>query len=97
MMKLEYHPLTVEDLNAASFHYEQQQYGLSKIFLAEVHQAIKRIQANPFLYAEVSGIRRVLLKQFPYSILYRLVTSDCIRILVIRHHRRHPVFGSARS
>jgi plasmid stabilization system protein ParE len=67
------------------------------MFLAEVYQAIERIQANRYLYAEVSGIRRVLLKQFPYSILYRLVTNDCIRIPVIRHHRRHPVFGSTRS
>jgi len=96
-MKIEYHPLTVDDLNTASFHYEQQQSGLSKIFLAEVYQAIERIQAHPFLYVEVAGIRRILLKRFPYSILYRIVPSDCIRILVIRHHRRHPVFGSARS
>jgi plasmid stabilization system protein ParE len=34
--------------------------------------------------------------RFPFSIVFRLINDDTIRILVIRHHRRHPRFGLSR-
>jgi toxin ParE1/3/4 len=40
-------------------------------------------------------IRRVNLDRFPYHFLFRLV-GDAVRILVVRHHHRHPKFGITR-
>ena len=37
-------------------------------------------------------LRRVNLDRFPYHFLFRIV-GDAVRILVVRHHRRHPSLG----
>ena len=95
-MKIEYHPFTVDDLTSAEIHYNELQSGLAKTFQAEVLQAIERIRGNPYLYAEVHGVRRALLRHFPFSIVYKILGNDTIRILLIRHHKRHPSFGSRR-
>ena len=42
-----------------------------------------------------SDIRRVNLHRFPYHFLFRIV-GDEVRILVVRHHRRHPLSGMHR-
>ena len=40
-------------------------------------------------------IRRVNLRRFPYHFLFRIV-GDMVRILVVRHHSRHPSVGIRR-
>jgi len=96
-MKVEYHPLTVSDLNNAIAYYNQLRAGLGAEFRSEVYAAIARARANPFQYAIVEhGIRRCFAHRFPYSVLFRLINEEAIRILVIRHHRRQPSFGLGR-
>ena len=85
-MKIEYHPFTADDLISAEIHYDELQTGLAKALKAEVFQTIERIRERPFLYAEVNGVRRALLRHFPFSIIYRILSNDTIRILLIRHH-----------
>ncbi len=96
-MKIEYHPLTTSDLNEAEKHYCEQQPDFGREFRIEVYAAIKRIRDNPYLCAEEQGVRRALLKRFPYSVVYRIINDKTLRILLIRHHRRHPEFGSKRQ
>lgn len=96
-MKVEYHPLTVSDLNNAVAYYNQQRVGLGDEFRSEVYAAIARVRANPSQYAIVEhGIRRCFVHRFPYSVLFRLISEETIRVLVIRHHHRHPRFGLGR-
>jgi toxin ParE1/3/4 len=96
-VNIEYHPLSVEDLIDAKNYYDQQQLGLSQAFQSEVFLSIERIRSTPLLYAKVDGVRRALLEHFPFSIVYRLLNNDTVRILLIRHHKRHPNFGSERK
>lgn len=96
-MRLEYHPATVADLNGAISHYNTVQEGLGDALRTEVHAAIDRIVEHPQQYAETGGVRRALVRRFPYSVLYRFAAEDCIRILVIRHHKRHPDHGMERQ
>jgi plasmid stabilization system protein ParE len=42
------------------------------------------------------GVHRCFVRRFPYAVLFRIVSEDAIRVLVIRHHRRHPSFGLGR-
>ncbi len=96
-MRVEYHPLTVSDLNDAVVYYDQQRAGLGEELRSEVYAAIARIRANSSQYAVVEQeIRRCFVHRFPYSVLFRLINEDAIRILIIRHHRRHPGFGLRR-
>jgi plasmid stabilization system protein ParE len=55
------------------------------------------IVTNLLIFAEVNGIRRALLRRFPYSVLYRILDDGTVRILAIRHHKRHPDFGFERQ
>ena len=97
-MRVDYHPLTVSDLNSAVAYYNRQRTGLGDELRSEVYAAIERVCANPAQYAVVQrGIRRCLVHRFPYAVLFRILSEDAIRLLVIRHHRRHPSFGLDRQ
>lgn len=96
-MKLEYHPATVTDLNRAIDFYNSLHPGLGVECRAEVYGAINRIRESPTRYRIVEGeVRRCLVRRFPFSILYRVIGADVVRVLVIRHHRQRPGFGQAR-
>lgn len=96
-MRLEFHPSTTGDVREASTFYEQQRAGLGALFLAELDQALARIARTPFAFpVVVTHVRRSIVKRFPYVVLYRVLDPDTVRVLVIRHHRRNPRFGSGR-
>ena len=96
-MRIEFHPHTVSDLNSAARYYDKQRLGLGEELRAEVYSAIEKILANPMQFVVIkAGIRRCLVRRFPYAILFRVVNDDLIRVLVIRHHRRHQLVGTAR-
>ena len=95
-MKVEFHPLTADDFKQAADFYENKQPGILKVFRADLLRTIDLIAVNPLLFAEVNGVRRALLRQFPYSVLYRVLKDGTVRVLAIRHHRRHPDHGGER-
>ena len=96
-MIVDYHPLTVSDLNSAVAYYNRQRPGLGGEFRFEIYATIDRIRSNPLRFPAVEhDIRRGFVRRFPYSVLFRVVNDDTVRVLVIRHHRRHPSFGLTR-
>lgn len=96
-MKVEYHPATASELNNAVARYNNLHNGLGDSLRSEVYAAIDRIIDNPTIYPEVDGVRRTLVRRFPYSVLYRLLVNKRIRVLVIRHHKRRPEYGAGRQ
>lgn len=96
-MKVEFHPLTADDFNEALAFYEQSQPGISKLYRADFSSTMDSIIENPLIFAEVNGIRRTLFRRFPYSVLYRILDDGTVRILTIRHHKRHPDPGFDRQ
>ena len=42
------------------------------------------------------GVHRYLLKQFPYGLLYRLVSDDQLEIVAFAHQKRKPRYWMAR-
>ncbi|HBB87376.1 MAG TPA: type II toxin-antitoxin system RelE/ParE family toxin [Blastocatellia bacterium] len=96
-MRVEYHPLTTSDLNNAVAFYNRQQAGLGDELRTEIYASIERVLASPTQFSIVSkGIRRCLAHRFPYAILFRVISEETLRVLVIRHHRRHSSFGLRR-
>ena len=96
-MKVEFHPSTAGDVNEGAAFYRRARPGLELEFRHEIDAAFDRIATNPLLYPLVeTPIRRCIVHRFPYSILFRIVDADRVRVLIIRHHKRHPQFGSAR-
>jgi len=97
-MNLEIIPLAQHEIAEAAKYYRNRQPGLDDEFLAEIDDAVARISANPVSFELVrSGIRRYLVKRFPYGIYYRMPDENTVRIIVVRHHRRRPGYGMRRN
>lgn len=62
-------------------------------FYAEFRSYAERAADNPFAYAKYGEFRRVNLHRFPYHFLYETTDHQSIRVLLVRHNRRHPDFG----
>mgnify|MGYP001561047817 FL=1 len=97
-MRVEFHPSTVDDVNRAASFYARARPGLDPEFRREIDAVVDRIGRNSAQFPLVEAqVRRCIVHRFPYSILFRIIDPDCVRILVVRHHRRHPRFGLERA
>lgn len=85
----------VDDLAEADFEasygwYQNQSSGLGDRFADELDEAFHRIRSAPDSYEVVApGVRRLSLKRFPHSVVYRYDESG-IFVLAVYHSRRHP-------
>jgi len=63
-------------------------------FIDRIEAKLEQIKKNPEWYRIVAkGLRSVELDRFPYSIVYRIVNKELIRVTMVRHHKQHPDFG----
>ena len=78
-------------------HYEEEVGShLAARFEQEFEELALRIEQNPRRFHLISnGLRRANFTSFPYHLLYR-ETEGGARILVLRHHRRRPSYGTRR-
>jgi toxin ParE1/3/4 len=90
-----------EEMNAAAEWYEARRENLGIEFVGEVRQALATIASGPEAWAldpqidEQLGVRRFLLRRFPYAVVYLELPSE-IRILAIAHTAREPGYWRAR-
>ena len=78
------------DLNAAWNWYENQREGLGDDLLGCVDAAFAAVARSPEAYARVDGaVRRVLVRRFPYIVLFREY-PEYIAILAVFHTSRNP-------
>lgn len=69
---------------------------LASEFYAELRHLMTKAAARSESFSiRERDIRRVNLERFPYHFLFRIV-GDVVRILVVRHHGRHPSLGGRR-
>ena len=97
MDRSEFHRLAEYELNEAAQYYDLEEPGLGAAFLEEVDRCLQSIQAAPEAGAILRGtIRRRLLRQFPYALLYKIKSSG-IRILAVMNLRRRPTYWIGRE
>ncbi|QIF04872.1 type II toxin-antitoxin system RelE/ParE family toxin [Roseimicrobium sp. ORNL1] len=96
-MQLVLHPKVYSDIDKIMAHYERVAGSeLADEFYEELRAFMVKAAGEPESYSlRIRDIRRVNLQKFPYNFLFRIVGDD-IRILVVRHHRRRPNFGTRR-
>lgn len=81
-------PAEQEMLEAAQY-YELHAPGLSGDFLDSIESAIQDIGENPERWPIVySGVRRRLIRRFPFGLLYRSEPKEVIVLAVMHLHRR---------
>jgi plasmid stabilization system protein ParE len=95
-MTVTYHTSVQKDVNGILKHYEGISPDLADEFLEELQRFVALIAENPDRSHLAShGLRRINLRRFPYHILFRR-RPMAIRIIVVRHHKRHPDVGIRR-
>lgn len=82
--RLTLRPQAEVEIGEAAVWYEGCGAGLGNDFLRAIDAALAAIQRNPFQYQIISGeLRRVGLRRFPYSLIYRCrdqeIICGCVR------------------
>jgi plasmid stabilization system protein ParE len=86
-----------EEMNDAAGFYEAAASGLGGDFLDDVQHAIDAARDMPGLGPLVQDdFRRILLRRFPFSIIYAL-DSNSIVVVAIAHQRRRPGYWKGRQ
>jgi plasmid stabilization system protein ParE len=87
---IRYHPAAEDELLAEIGYLELRVAGLGRRFYAEVRKAEDLITEFPKSAPEIApGIRKHLLRNFPFSIFYSIEENGLL-ILAVAHHRRRP-------
>lgn len=70
--------------------YESQKIGLGELFLIELEDKYNKIKTTPFVYGKrQQDYRHVVLKKFPYVIVFRIV-ENVVAVYAVFHSSRDP-------
>lgn len=96
-MNYYFHPAAeVEHLETVAY-YESRRPGLGATYLAEFEIIMENVCDSPQRYPieRKPDIRRRRMENFPFTILFRVV-SNSVQILAVAHHRRRPAYWLGR-
>ena len=83
-------PAAAADIEEAFLWYERQRAGLGNEFLAAVESTLDDVVADPTRYPAIHrDTKRVLVRRFPYAVLYR-VYDEVVVVVAYMHGRRDP-------
>ena len=94
-----YHRMAVRDVREVLDYYENEAGShLADRFYKDFMTVIAKIQTNPrhFPNLKDTRLRRGNLTDFPYHVIYEECTGR-VKVMVIRHHRRNPLYGMRRQ
>jgi plasmid stabilization system protein ParE len=96
-MRVQFHPDVRQNVRQALRRYRAVSERLAEEFKAELRRLIAAALANPKRFHPIKpGFHRANFRRFPYLVVYREI-EDGIRIVLVRHHKRHPEFGMERK
>lgn len=91
------HPQADRDIEATFHWYKDEQTELGESFLDELRATYDRILKGPLKYQALrAGIRRALLRRFPYAV-YFAIEGHIIVVLAVLHASRDPAEWQRRS
>lgn len=87
-MRVVFDPAAQTEFNEVQQRYELINVSLGQEFAESVRQGLRRVLAQPLSCPiEVSVFRRLVLKRFPYKVMYS-VEYDLVYVAAIAHLRR---------
>jgi len=97
-MRVTLHPGAELDIQEAAVFYEREGSSvLAARFVAEFRRLAKLLIENPSIGSpRAKGRRGFSMSVFPYTVIYR-TGADEIKILVVKHDRKRPDYGGART
>lgn len=101
MRRVKFHPAAALDAEEAAVWYEGERAGLGNDFARELAAAIALLGQKPdagVRYPHVRirrNVKRILLKRFPFDLIY-FEGTDAVVIVAVAHHSRRPGYWRAR-
>ena len=101
MRTIRIHPDAAEEAVRATEWYEKQRAGLGRDFEVAVHVAMDLLGCDPIPSTSAAGassrrgVRRLILKRFPYDVIF-IERPDHIWVIAFAHHSRRPAFWRER-
>ncbi len=88
-MKISFLVAASHELDEAYDWYEAQAKGLGGQLVEEARLAVRRVAVFSESCQEIApGIRRCLVRRFPYALIYRTAGEELIILAVMHQHRK---------
>lgn len=92
-----FHPQAQAELDEAALFYEQRVPGLGLAFAREVQKSVGLILARPEIGGSTGqGFRCLVVRRFPFSVMYRANDSG-VYIIAVAHQHRRPGYWKKRA
>lgn len=89
-MRVSFRPQARQEVLEAAAWYQERAPGLRREFLLAVDAAVQAAVRRPLGYPVVEDtLRRVLVKRFPYTVVFEAL-ADQLVVMAVFHHRREP-------
>jgi len=86
----QFHPKARDEFEKSAIFYDGKFPGLGLVFVTEVEIAVSFALAHPDAGVKIfSEFRRIVVRRFPFSIVYR-IKGEIVYIVAVAHQRRHP-------
>ncbi len=96
-MRVTWHPLARAEMIDAAKFYSARNPQIGAEFLDAVDSSVRTVGEDPRRHCEIeSGVRRCLMRRFPYALHYEIL-PDRLRILAVKHHSRDNDFWRGRQ
>ncbi len=90
-------PLARQEMLRAARWYERKRDGLGDRFLDDVRAGLRSILEFPAAHPPLEApIRRKLLSDFPYALIYRLEVNEIV-VIAVANFKRRPGYWRRRS
>jgi toxin ParE1/3/4 len=83
------------ELRRAAAWYDERRAGLGDDLVLAFDAATAKIVEAPERWPRFVGVRRYVLKRFPYNIIFRFDDHQ-VEIVAFAHHRRRPDYWASR-
>ena len=94
---VELHEEALAEADAAAEWYAEREPAVANAFAPELERAFDRIGEAPERWPIEEGrTRRVLLRRFPFKIIYLVEPDRCV-VVAVAHWRRRPGYWKPRS
>jgi len=92
-----FHPAAEAEHLESVAYFESKSPGLGAMYLLEFERVMQLVCTAPQRYAAVGneGVRRIRMKQFPFTVMYR-ESNNNVHVLAVAHHRRRPLYWLGR-
>jgi plasmid stabilization system protein ParE len=85
-----FHPGALDEAEAATDWYRRRSVRASQLFLDELDRAIDRLEDDADQFPEhIWGTRRIVLRKFPYLVIFRVTTTE-VEVIAVAHGHRRP-------